>query len=364
MKKSIVALAVSALCASSVNAANIYDKDGTTLDVQGRVQAVYYSGNQKAATDHKSSIADQFRFGLVGRTQLTDKIAAFGAYEIQSDHEGDSTETQDQKTSDAYVGVDFGKFGAVQAGRMPSNIYYVTELTDIFDDWGCAGVAGNDDTRNSGKVQYKWSGYGVDFGLGAQTAINNYTIGDFETNVKGGFSVTAGYTSPVVLFGPVQIRAGYEYLKGQDNGDNTSEFSNIKTASAGLAWGGDTGFYTAIDYTYRKFNLRSGRTAAYNDAKIGDVKFYGLEFVLAYNFESGITVAAGYEATKVKFDGYSFKSKKVPVYVNYQVNEQFNVWIEAQFDAGSDEFKIPGVVSDNIFDRHQNQYSVGMRYTF
>lgn len=364
MKKSLAAAAVAALCASSANAANIYDKDGTTLDVRGRVQAVYYSGNQKAAADHKSSIADQFRFGLVGRTQLTDNIAAFGTYEIQQDHEGDSTEAQNTKLRDAYVGVDFGKFGSIQAGRMSSNLYYVTALTDIFDDWGCAGVVGNDDTRNTGKVIYRWSGYGVDIGLGAQTAVNNYAIGDFETNVKGGFSVTAGYTSPTVLFGPVQIRAGYEYIKGQDGNVVASEFSNIKSASAGLAWGADTGFYTAIDYTYRKFNLRNGMTTSYNDVDIGDVKFYGVEFVLAYNFECGVTIATGYEAMKVKFDGNSFKSKKVPVYVNYQVNEQFNVWAEAQFDAGSDEFDVPGVASSNAFDRHQNQYSVGMRYTF
>ena len=44
MKKSLLALAVVA-AATSANAATVYDKDGTSLAVGGRVQAVVYNGN-------------------------------------------------------------------------------------------------------------------------------------------------------------------------------------------------------------------------------------------------------------------------------------------------------------------------------
>ena len=46
MKKSFLALAVAALAATSIStasAATVYDKDGTSLAVYGRVQAVVYS---------------------------------------------------------------------------------------------------------------------------------------------------------------------------------------------------------------------------------------------------------------------------------------------------------------------------------
>lgn len=42
MKKSLLALAVVAVAATSANAATVYDKDGTSLAVGGRVQAVVY----------------------------------------------------------------------------------------------------------------------------------------------------------------------------------------------------------------------------------------------------------------------------------------------------------------------------------
>ncbi len=45
MKKTLLALAVAAMATSTVaSAANVYDKDGTSLTVGGRVQSVFYSG--------------------------------------------------------------------------------------------------------------------------------------------------------------------------------------------------------------------------------------------------------------------------------------------------------------------------------
>ena len=48
MKKSLLALAVVAVAASA-NAATVYDKDGTSLTLDGRVQAVFYNGNHGKA---------------------------------------------------------------------------------------------------------------------------------------------------------------------------------------------------------------------------------------------------------------------------------------------------------------------------
>lgn len=48
MKKSLLALAIIA-ASTTATAATVYDKDGTSLAVGGRVQAVVYNG--KAASD-------------------------------------------------------------------------------------------------------------------------------------------------------------------------------------------------------------------------------------------------------------------------------------------------------------------------
>lgn len=48
MKKSLLALAVVlAATSATASAATVYDKDGTTLTVGGRVQSVFYNGFYK-----------------------------------------------------------------------------------------------------------------------------------------------------------------------------------------------------------------------------------------------------------------------------------------------------------------------------
>lgn len=50
MKKSLLALAVVlAATSATASAATVYDKDGTTLTVGGRVQSVFYNGFYKKA---------------------------------------------------------------------------------------------------------------------------------------------------------------------------------------------------------------------------------------------------------------------------------------------------------------------------
>lgn len=47
MKKSLLALSIAAVVVStSASATTIYDKDGSSLDVYGRVQGVVYSTHQ------------------------------------------------------------------------------------------------------------------------------------------------------------------------------------------------------------------------------------------------------------------------------------------------------------------------------
>ena len=66
MKKSLLALAIIA-ASTTANAATVYDKDGTSLAVGGRVQAVVYNG--KAASDVGDGIADHDA-GLVNSARL------------------------------------------------------------------------------------------------------------------------------------------------------------------------------------------------------------------------------------------------------------------------------------------------------
>ena len=78
MKKSFLALAVAAVAATALSsvasATTVYDKDGNSLDIYGRVQSVYYSDKWSGVSNEEGSFKTSARLGLDLRTQLTSGI--------------------------------------------------------------------------------------------------------------------------------------------------------------------------------------------------------------------------------------------------------------------------------------------------
>ena len=80
MKKSFLALAVAAVAATALSsvasATTVYDKDGNSLDIYGRVQSVYYSDKwSNGVSNEDGTFSTSARLGLDLRTQLTSGIA-------------------------------------------------------------------------------------------------------------------------------------------------------------------------------------------------------------------------------------------------------------------------------------------------
>ena len=75
MKKSTLALVVMGIVASaSVQAAEIYNKDGNKLDVYGKVKAMHYMSDN----DSKDGDQSYIRFGFKGETQINDQLTGYG----------------------------------------------------------------------------------------------------------------------------------------------------------------------------------------------------------------------------------------------------------------------------------------------
>ncbi|WP_281071124.1 hypothetical protein [Succinivibrio dextrinosolvens] len=79
----------------------------------------------------------------------------------------------------------------------------------------------------------------------------------------------------------------------------------------------------------------------------------------------------GYESAKYTFRGVNgadesdektVKVKRIPVFVNYKINSNFNVWGEVGFNAGSDHNEEHNKKIDKKADH--TVFSVGARYTF
>ena len=223
MKKSLLALAVAAVAASSVaSAATVYDKDGTSLAVYGRMQAVVYSGyaaNKIGNSYQDTGLQGSGRLGFDMRTQLTDGIAAFAKAEWDVADNNDRTNAKNKSENDTFdarylwVGVDFGQFGQVKFGRFEDAVKYVLLPTDVgyADDFDCLGQMDNDDKRD-GNIMYTWNGYGFTVNANYQTAKDSQQVdgawypdasgayGERKLDIDNAYGISVGYQSPDVLF--------------------------------------------------------------------------------------------------------------------------------------------------------------------
>ena len=384
MKKSLLALAVVAVAASA-NAATVYDKDGTSLGINGRIQSVLYGNNHNKAGENDSSIQNSARFGLQGKTQITDWVAGIGYAQWDMDNKGEGNST---KAREQYVGADFGEFGTLIAGKFRDSSYYAENVTDHYED-AAGTVQGNfNGARRPGQIMYTYDNYGFHGQLGIQTAHDDVAVfandkgsglKPFAANsfdVDSGFNAALGYTFDDVVFGPLSLRAGYSYLKGQKDGDailksdidedgiGTGTFKNFKHAAAGVSWGNlNSGLYLAALYDYAKMK---GLTFTIDDGFAFDDDSYkvkGFELSGGYAFDNGVSFLIGYESAKytLAVDGLgdaTFKVKRIPVFVNYKLNSNFNVWGEVGFNAGSDH-------AEGLAKKVDHQvWSIGARYTF
>ncbi len=308
MKKTLLATAiVSALVASTAaSAATVYDKDGTTLKVNARIEAQWYNAGssmnysgEKAPGNNDSSIYNWARMGLDGRSKINNYMTAFGYMEFDVD-DGDVT-SDGLGARDQYIGVDFGAFGAVKTGRYKSLLNQVVSATDVLAGDGESGktfVVG--DSRNAGKLTYTWNGYGILLGAEYQSAKDGYKDHAVKFDVESGYNLIAGYTTPSVLFGPISIKAGYSYMNGQDdktgydytfmaanNNAYSTDVDNQKAWAASLAWGNAaSGWYFAGEYSYNKTQFNTD-----SDFEFDDLKTSGFEVVGKYSFDNGLSLA-------------------------------------------------------------------------
>jgi predicted porin len=401
MKKSLLALAVVAVAASA-NAATVYDKDGTSLYLDGRVQSVFYNGNHKnSAAEYDSTIKNTARFGIGGKTQITDWVAGYGyaQWDMDSTGSGSGTTARDQ-----FVGADFGDFGKLQAGKYRDSSYYVENLTDHYEDAAGTVQGAYNGARRGGQITYIYDNYGFHGQAGIQTAQdkakmfgadNPLEVGDGFA-VDSGFNAALGYKTGDVLFGPLDFRVGYSYLKGQQNNDlttaksvyakklddgtyesnvhdsftNGNAFNKFKHANVGVAWGNlNSGLYLAAIYDYAKLT-DFAKDPAKLEGLDNELTNKGYELAVGYAFDNGLSALLGYEHSFIKYrpvaggDDVKIKYRRIPLLINYKANANFNVWTEFGFNAGSDH-QWSNENERSVAHRwDKTVWSIGARYTF
>ena len=376
MKKSLLALAV-VFAASSVtaSAATVYDKDGTTLTVGGRVQSVLFNGFYKKAGEKDSSLVNSARFNIAGNTKVNDylSVLAFSEWDMadgESKNIGDNLVSREQ-----YVGADFGSFGKLIAGKTLDSTRQVMAATDIFEYIDVQNDTGINGDRRNGLFRYDYNNNGLFASVTYETAADNQKIFGQKFDVQNGYAVALGYTFDNVLFGPLAIKAGFNFIDGQNdefdgavynNAKSLGKLNNAKNFATSIAWGSSSeGLYLAALYYSQKVDFAIDHNHGDANKKGLNDNFdrKGYEFTAGYGFDNGIGVYTGYQTQQLKYKYYGYTEKdnydlrRVPVQVKYTYNPNFKVWAEAEFDANSDD-------KYGAAELRGTEFNVGARYTF
>ena len=137
MKKITVALSAittAMIMAGSVQAAEVYNKDGNKLDLYGKVVGLHYFSDNSGNDGDKTYV----RMGFKGETQINDMLTGFGQweYEFKGNRAESAGSSNADKTRLAFAGLKFGEYGSIDYGRNYGVLYDVGSYTDVLPEFG------------------------------------------------------------------------------------------------------------------------------------------------------------------------------------------------------------------------------------
>lgn len=343
MKKTILAVATSALFAASAQAASVYDSEDVSVDVYGRAQFDIRdegddtdgNGSARLGVKAKSKISE----GFYGVAKLEWQVAAENrdtgtSCEVDTDDDDNDglttdlvceTDTSSQFTArHAYAGFQSDSWGTVVFGQTDTAFYATVAPTDIYNSFGYAAFNLIEVGRQEGQIIY---------------------TGEF-----GGFSVGATY----------QFRdSDYSYEIGSPNGapDATiavGALDNSYAANIGYAFD----FGLALNGGYHKEDFEDGTSkdnyglsAAYNldalylaavyvNADYEGAELEGYDFVASYNLgQTDVYGGYTYQEAKGDISNIGDTADLFTLGVSYKFNSNIKVWAEYEANqlSGADD---------------------------
>ncbi|HAR80434.1 MAG TPA: hypothetical protein DCR21_06335 [Succinivibrionaceae bacterium] len=357
----------------SAQAATVYDKDGTSFDIFGKINVNLVNDaagaveSSTTAGNHDNTVLSETRLGIAGRTKLTDNVYGIGVSEWQMS-DGDHSYS---RVRYQYVGVDAQQFGTLTFGKGDSAYFTVAGATDIYDylDNRTNGYydLGSDsaDTR-SGQLMYSLSALGWDFRFSLQTADDKVNNTCYNLNSGWAFAFSTRFSNTVSFaYGMEYLSLSYEKDDASSQNSMTyhfsSNFRNDKTflngrkvghmVNKGLAvsWGtlGD-GLYVSFIYAATEYSNFAHH-------------IYDYELVGDYAFDCGLGLKSGIGIKTYK-DTAIESNLNLGIYYKFAPN--FKVYAEAQIDCDASPEKL---YSENYVKNQylgENKYVLGAEYAF
>ncbi|EJE8546072.1 porin [Vibrio vulnificus] len=343
MKKTLIALSVSAAAvATGVNAAELYNQDGTSLDMGGRAEA------RLSMKDGKVADNSRIRLNFLGKVEIQDGLYGVGFYEgeFTTADEGENKTNNNLDNRYTYAGLG-GQFGEVTYGKNDGALGVITDFTDIMAYHGNSAadkiaVADRVDNMIAYKGQFDALSVKASYRFADRAEGTGVNDGKYVDNGKDGYSLSAIYA-----IGQTGLTLGGGYA----DQDKSNEYMLAASYTMGDLY--FAGIYTDGEKDYR--------------ANVGDYKHAGFNGVENY---TGYELAAKYTMGQTVFtttynnaetDSYT-SADNFAVDATYYFKPNFRGYVSYNFnllDAGD---KI-GTTTITKVDA-EDELALGLRYDF
>lgn len=315
MKKTLVALAVTAIAASA-NAATVYEKDGSRIDVEGSLRLFL---GKKPTEDNaaKSRRGDLFNDGsrlwVKANQEIGNGLSALGAVEFRFDRDATDNNTfGNPSANQLFAGFAHKDVGTVTFGRQDTNLDAV-QLSDFAYPFG----GNNNLTQAYAEKSVKFTSaefHGLT--VGADYVFGDANKANAGDKLKNAYGFSAFYTRELAKDVTFNFAAGYERTRFDD--------ANSLTTSAGFkgnAW------RTAAQIVFGKASL-------------------GVEF--------GRTYFQGEKDNAGVITKYPARGRSILVGAKYQVIEPASVYFQYQ----NNQEKVVATAAKST----ENKYILGVDY--
>ncbi|CAK9885422.1 MAG: Outer membrane protein C [Candidatus Erwinia impunctatus] len=358
MKLRVLSLLVPALLvAGTAGAAEIYNKDGNKLDLNGKVDGLHYFSDNDGFDGDQSYL----RFGFKGETQINSELTGYGQWEYQAAlNNAESQATANSYTRVGFAGLKFADAGSIDYGRNYGVVYDIGSWTDVLPEFG-GDTYGADNfmfQRGNGLATYRNNNF---FGLvdGWNFAVQYQGKNSNATESPNGRDVLGQNGDGWGLSTTYDLGNGLALGAAMFNSDRTTDQNSTFVYGHGDKASAYTG---GLKYDANNIYLAAMYTRSYNATRFGSVtgSDYGFankadnwELVAQYQFDFGLRPSLAFVSSRGSdIEGYGSQNLKkyIDVGTTYYFNKNMSTYVDYQINLIDDSnfTKATGVNTDDV----------------
>ncbi|EIC84948.1 porin OmpC [Serratia sp. M24T3] len=342
MKLRVLSLVIPAiLFAGASSAAEIYNKDGNILDLNGKVDAEHYFSKNDGVDGDQSYL----RFGFDGQTKISDQLTGYGQWEYQAAlNSAEEEGTANSYTRVGFAGLKFGNWGSLDYGRNYGVLYDIGSWTDVLPEFGGDTYTPDNfmEQRGNGMLTYRATDF---FGLikGLNIALQYQGKNDNPGGESSGRSAQAangdGYGMSATYDLGMGISAAAAYTSSKRTTDQNEldygDGNRAKAGSLGLKYDANN-VYLAAMVTRTKDLTRIGDDSDDLDGFAN--KATNFEAVAQYQFDSGLRPSLAFLQSRGKginsdvAGGTNYGTQNIEKYIDigtyYYFNKNMSTFID------------------------------------